>query len=78
MFGVNLHQTRNYLIVSAKADPLLIRFWILVVMLMNAAATFYQINVDWMYSIDWFTWEVVQKTGPTNGNSTVLYSVIIM
>lgn len=54
------------------------RIWVSIVMSMNTAAAVYTIYYNWWFSIEWFTREVTEKTGPINGNVVILYSVVVM
>ena len=78
MFGVNLHQTRNYFKFVAKADPLPTRIWISVVMAFNAASTFRQIYVNWTHSVDEFNGSSELRLATLQGDTEVIYAAIIM
>lgn len=78
MFGINLHQMRNYFKFVAKNDPLPTKVWLLVVMAVNAASMSHQVYYNWFFGVDYFTILPASKTGSALGNEVILYSVVIM
>lgn len=78
VFGINLSQFFFYLLNVAKRDHLFTKAWVCVVLIFTAASTFYQVKVNWIFSIALYGKTASDNPSIISGNVVALYSVVVM
>lgn len=62
----------------AKRDHPLTKVWVSIVMIMTSAASLHAVYLDWTLSISGFSVGASDIPGRVNGDSVVLYSVVVL